>query len=79
MESERIAILCPYLVYRSGGNNETGILFESVEGATESAEEVTRNCLKQAGAEVAFPKVLLDTIASSTTRVCTFRLTRGTP
>ncbi|OLD82001.1 MAG: hypothetical protein AUF67_05865 [Acidobacteria bacterium 13_1_20CM_58_21] len=32
------------------------------------------NCRK-----VAFPNVLLDTIASSMIRVCTFRLTRGTP
>ena len=55
------------------------ILFENSEGATKSAGEVARNNSKQAGAEVAFPKVLLDTIASSTTRVCTVRLTRGTP
>src|SRR5713101_6955895 len=34
---------------------------------------------RQIGTEVAFPNILLDTIASSTTRICSFRLTRGTP
>ncbi|OLB88309.1 MAG: hypothetical protein AUI12_05055 [Acidobacteria bacterium 13_2_20CM_2_57_6] len=67
------------VVQPSSRNNETGTLFESFEAVAESAGEVAENCLKQAGAEVAFPKVLLDTIASSTTRVCTVRSTRGTP